>query len=55
MAKSKDELDEELCNYCPLTDYGLTKINNAPYNQCEGIRCDLTYKEYLENFEEEEE
>jgi len=50
---SKEELDIELCNHCPLTDYGLTQINTAPYNLCEGIRCDLTYEEYVENFEEE--
>jgi hypothetical protein len=54
-ALSKEDLAEDLCNYCELTDYGLTEINNAPWNMCEGICCDKAYENYLEDFEEENE
>lgn len=50
---SKEELDTEICQFCPLTDYGLTEINNAPYNLCEGISCDKAYENYIDDFEEE--
>lgn len=52
---SKEELSdtEEICQNCPLTDYGLEKINTAPYNLCEGICCDKAYENYLDDFEED--
>lgn len=48
---TKEELEDELCKYCPCTDYGDTKINTGPHNLCEGIACDQAYKNYLENSE----
>lgn len=52
--KKQNELDEELCEYCPLPDsqkgahcYGGAVV------MCEGSHCDQAYEEYLSNFEEE--
>lgn len=53
MAKSKEELEDQLCKYCPCTEYGITKINDGPYNLCEGISCDEAYQNYLDECEEE--
>ena len=49
--KSKEELDEELCSYCPYTEYGQAEVNTGPYNLCEGGRCDDAYENYKESWE----
>ena len=49
--KSKEELDEELCSYCPYTEYGQTEANTGPYNLCEGCMCDDAYENYKESWE----
>ena len=52
--KTKEELEEELCEYCPCTDYGSVQINTAPWNMCEGCCCDDAYNEYLDYCGDEE-
>lgn len=49
----KAELGEDLCDYCPLTDYGKVRINTGPWNLCEGIRCDDALSNYKEQTEDE--
>lgn len=46
--RTNDEVGEDLCEYCELTEYGCRKINTGPWNLCEGIGCDKAYEEYLE-------
>lgn len=54
MIKTQEELEDELCKYCPCTDYGYVEINTGPHNLCEGIGCNEAYKNYLENSEVKE-
>lgn len=49
--KTKEELEEELCSYCPYTEYGQTEVNTGPHNLCEGCRCDDAYENYKESWE----
>ena len=49
--KLQEELDEELCSYCPYTEYGQTEVNTGPHNMCEGCRCDDAYENYKESWE----
>jgi len=49
--KSKEDLEEELCSYCPCTEYGQAKVNTGPHNMCEGFRCDDAYENYKESWE----
>lgn len=55
MPKTREELNEELCKYCPCTEFGHKEVNTGYWNLCEGYACDEAYKSYLENHEEEEE
>lgn len=50
--KSKEDLGEELCNYCPLEEYekGTQGIPSG-YTSCEGCRCEEAYQIYLEEIE----
>ena len=48
--KTKEELEEELCEYCPCTDYGNVKINTNQHNLCHGDRCDDAYENYKESW-----
>jgi len=54
MPKTQEELDTDLCDYCPLEDY-LKGTHGTPsgYSSCEGCRCDEAYESYLEDFESE--
>lgn len=54
-ALSKEELEDELCKYCTLTDYGLKEVNTHPLNLCLFGWCNDAYEEYLEQFKYEEE
>lgn len=49
---SQEELGEELCEYCPYTDYGSIPVGTGPWNLCEGVCCDEAYENYLEEFED---
>lgn len=50
-------LDEELCEHCRCTNYGLDmKAKNGYMGVsygCEGMFCDEAYENYLEEYEEE--
>lgn len=48
--KQIEELDEELCKYCPLPDE-LKGIHPTPsrYIACEGRKCNNAYERYLEH------
>nr|DAN05350.1 MAG TPA: hypothetical protein [Caudoviricetes sp.] len=51
------EMDEELCEHCICTEYGLSMGTQhiTPYSSgCEGSYCKEAYEQYLEDFEEEE-
>lgn len=51
MKKSIEELDTELCNYCPLDEW--RKGTNF-MGSCEGCKCDEAYENYLVQEEDEE-
>lgn len=44
----KDYLEKELCKGCPMTEYGLTDVNTGPHNLCEGLNCDDTLDDWLD-------
>lgn len=53
MVKTKEELEEDLCEYCPLSE-NLKGVYNTPggYSaECEGSHCNETYEIYLEENE----
>lgn len=52
--KSMEELDEELCNYCPLPEQskGVHCYGNS-ISMCEGKCCNEAYKSCLEESEED--
>ena len=45
--KSIEELGEELCVYCPLSD---EERSGSPHNPtgCEGTKCEEAYENYLD-------
>ena len=45
-----EKLGDDLCEYCPYTDYGSHKANTSQYNLCEGCQCKDASENYLENF-----
>ena len=49
--KSKEELEEDLCKYCPCTEYGDVEANTNQHNLCYGDRCDDAYENYKESWE----
>jgi hypothetical protein len=56
MKRKKEDMDEELCNYCPLPE-GSNKMccyGGLPFS-CEGSRCDEAYEAYLESEDDDEE
>lgn len=52
MKKTKDELEEQLCNYCKATP-GVFGTSNG-YTSCEGSWCDEAYENYLEDEDDED-
>lgn len=42
------DLGDELCDHCPMTDYGTEKVNTSQHNQCEGRACIEAYENYCE-------
>jgi hypothetical protein len=50
MIKTREELDEGLCEFCPYTNYGEYKANTSPYTLCEGAYCEDAYENYLDNY-----
>lgn len=55
MLKTQEELDEELCDYCPLPkeSRGVHCYGGQPV-MCEGRYCNEAYERYCEEQEEEE-
>lgn len=53
---SIEELEEDLCKYCPLPEQskGVHCYGGQPV-MCEGSHCEQAHEIYLEEFEEEEE
>lgn len=49
MPKTQEDLDTELCQYCPCTEFGSIVINTGPWNLCEGCMCDTAYQKYLDD------
>jgi len=47
------KMGDELCEFCPWTDFGERKMITAPHNLCEGIECNLAYEHYLDAMDEE--
>lgn len=50
-----EELGDDLCNYCPMTDCGSYSVNTSHFNLCEGRSCEEAYECYEEEFLEEQE
>lgn len=52
--KKQEELDTELCDFCPLPDEakGVHCYGGNPV-MCEGSHCGEAYERYLEDFKEE--
>lgn len=50
--KTIEELDTDICDYCPLPDEakGVHNYGNGPV-MCEGRYCPEAYDNYLEEFE----
>jgi len=44
------DVGDELCNFCPYTDYGDYKANTGPHNLCEGCDCGIAYDHYLDDY-----
>lgn len=55
MVLTKEELAEDLCRYCPCTEFGFQRINTGPWNMCEGGYCDDAYANYLEERDDDDE
>ena len=51
--KLKKDMDEDLCVYCPLTEFGYIKLNTSHFNLCFGSRCDEAYENYIEDESED--
>jgi hypothetical protein len=53
--KTKEELAEELCDFCPLEpeDRGVHNYDGTVV-MCEGSRCEEAYEEYTEDYWEKE-
>lgn len=45
--KTKDNLGDELCKYCPLEKKGVYGVDGGFVAGCEGSRCDSAYENYL--------
>jgi len=56
MIKSRKELGEDLCDYCPLEEHlkGVYCYGGEPVF-CYGINCEKAYKYYCEQYEKDEE
>lgn len=50
--KTKTELEEILCEYCPLEKKGVYGVDGGFMAGCEGSKCDVAYENYLEDWEE---
>ena len=52
--KTLEDLDDELCDYCPLPDElkGVHSYGGNPV-MCEGSHCNEAYERYLEEFKQE--
>jgi hypothetical protein len=51
MALTKEELDDKLCDYCPLEKKGAYNNNGGSVAGCEGSDCDEAYEVYLQKCE----
>jgi hypothetical protein len=51
----KDELGDELCNFCPLDENrkGTYSTPGGLSAGCEGSHCDIAYDNYVESLNEE--
>jgi hypothetical protein len=52
--KSKENLAEDLCKYCPLEKKGVYSMSGGFVAGCEGSRCDDAYENYLSEFSQPE-
>ena len=50
MKLSKEDLGDNLCDYCPLEKKGVYGVPGGFVAGCEGSRCDDAYDNYLEHF-----
>jgi len=49
----KEELEDLLCEYCPLEKKGVFSVPGGFVAGCEGSRCDDAYENYLESRQNE--
>jgi len=50
--KSKEELEDQLCKFCPLETKGVYSVPGGFAAGCEGSKCEEAYEIYLEQLEE---
>lgn len=51
MAKTKEELEDKLCDYCPLEKKNVYSTPGGSTAGCEGSCCDDAYDAYLDECE----
>jgi len=49
--KTKAELGDDLCKYCPLEKKGNHGVDGGYMAGCEGSKCSIAYENYLEQTE----
>ena len=53
--REKEEMGDDLCEYCPLENGGVYLRGDGNSIGCEGSRCDDAYDLYVELMHEQEE
>ncbi len=48
---SKEELEDKLCQFCPLDKKSVYSVPGGYMAGCEGSRCEEAYENYLESLE----
>jgi hypothetical protein len=51
--KTKEELADELCEYCPLDKKEVYSVPGGYKAGCEGSHCDIAYENYLKSLPKE--
>lgn len=50
--KQKEELEDDLCKFCPLENKGVYSVPGGFVAGCEGSKCEEAYENYLEQLED---
>lgn len=52
--QSKEELEDKLCQFCPLDKKGVYSVPGGYMAGCEGSRCEEAYENYLDSLENDQ-